>query len=280
MSCIALPQSNLIKGTKIVKSATQKIISVAYAIPGDPNTALETLGIASGDPNFDDPNCLATNFEVDSFLGQSSDTCSVVVSYVGYDYYGSPTTDDDGNLLSYSYNEALNQDQTNFNIANNNVALIVYYWQDPALIGQKNNQTAQSGATIPVLKPYSTKIVRFFYVSDGFPDDFISGLTAYVGYYNTDTWDGGAPKTWSCTGVTANPVGLAQQLLIECSFYYKPETWLQWAFFKDPGNGGSPIGAHKNLADPNQTVANVGFNGAAGFLPYNGISFIASFGFE
>lgn len=290
MACLTGVIPNQLKSSKIVWGATSKAITDSIAVAGlssASNTleqAILATGLSIGSINFNDSNCLLSSFEVESIQGQADTACYVNATYTGYDFYGSTTTafggtvPDNTNLL-YQYGQALNQDQTNFDPANVNNPILVYYWPPPATVGVFTANTQQQGATIPVLKPYSQKSVKFFYTAPvGWPDDTITALLQYVGQYNTDTWDSGDPTTWLCTGVTTTVVGLPNQVLVECSFYYKPETWYQWAFFKDPLNNGSPIGAHKDITDPTQAGGKS--NGCRGFLPYTGISFIDSFGFN
>ena len=242
--------------------------------------AIYLTGANIGDQLTTDHNCLLTQMEAESIEGKDPGGAIVTFTYVGYDFYGSNIFGyggfTSGKRLSYSYNGITSQEQTNYAYDDPTTPLKVYYWPDKANVGDFTAQTAKQGATIPVLKPYTQKTVKFFYKTTSTPDVGLNGLMSNVGYTNSVTWDYGDQDTWLCTGVTVTPVGLPQQVLVECSFYYRPETWTQWAFYQDPDTGQSPEGALKYLLDPEQFTNS---NGCAGFMPYDNVNFLTEFGF-
>jgi len=292
MACLPSPQINVLKTSSVELSVTSKTVTVGCAIfnlasaPTTLTDAISGLGVFVGQPLPTDTHCLCQNISSRSLDGKSETGCSVIATYVGFNFYGSNTFGSGGSVegipLSYTYNESLSNELTNFNVKDQTEPLIVYYWPPSATPGLKASNTAQQGATIPVLRPYTSKTVRWYYnASGGFPDAVLTTYTSFVGNINSDTWDGGAPNTWLCTGVTASQVGLAQQLLIECTFMYRPQTFYEWAFYTDPKNGGSPIGAIKNVLNPDQNAAPTPVsNGALGILSYYSIDFADSFGFQ
>lgn len=276
--------SLLIRGTRTSQSAQQKIIAISYAVVGvtDPTAAMNyvMLTIPAGTPCSYDSNCLATSYDVESLDQSSEDTCRIVVNFVGYSFYGSPVIGGPTTApLSYSYGGALNSDLTNYNYGDPNFTpLQVYWWANPANIGTPAVANLKNGAVVPVLKPYDIKTVSFFMIATDFPSSVINTLQAYLGKCNSDTWDSGAPYSWLCTNIQAQPVGLPQQLRVDCVFQYKLESWLAWAFIKN-GTSNPPDGTRKNINDPGQTVPTTGSNGCAGFTPYGTVNFASSFGF-
>jgi hypothetical protein len=291
MACSSGNISNLIKSTKIVQQPTSRQITIGFAEVVD-NTAdaledaIAATGVSIGDTAPTDNNCLAQSYECGSYEAKAETVCEVVWVFIGFDFYGSTQQASggsaiaDGTNLNFAYGSALDNDQTNADINSPTTPLLVYWWRNPALINTAgNNATDKEGCTVNVLKPYTTLTVSYFYITDGFPDDSIAALQATVGHTNNAIWQAGAVNTWVVFNVAVNPVGLPNQLRIDITFVYHPQTWTAWAFYKDKTTGGSPEPCLKNIADPTQNVATTGSNACRGFQVYTSIGFASILGF-
>jgi hypothetical protein len=68
----------------------------------------------------------------------------------------------------------------------------------------------------------------------------LSLAAQYVGKLNDDTWEGGAARTWMCTGIVGNSDDSGDTYRVTYTFQYRIDTWDEVVMWHDPHDGKPP----------------------------------------
>jgi hypothetical protein len=199
-----------------------------------------------------------------------SDSKAIVICEYEYVRLGA------GEILE-EFDATLTQEMIDYDVKDPAKQLTVYYWSDPAKIGQKADKEAKrtaQGCAVPVLRPQGNLLITQYYTPTSSSDPTVKNWFQYVGKVNESAWSVFEPKTMLVSNLRAQVLPLpGNPVKLQWQFIYKPKGWYAWAQWVNPETGRAPKNSHKNEDDPNQTVANTGSNGWKRFEVYETMNF-------
>ena len=127
-----------------------------------------------------------------------------------------------------------------------NPLIVEHTW--PATDEDYPNKTQETGAEMTVLVPMSSLFGEFT-SAESSPGNITK---AWSGYVNSDTWQGGDPRTWMCTQANFDLVDdttTPRTYRFAFSFEYDDQTWDNdtTVVFLDPRTGRPPVGLETDV---------------------------------